>query len=102
MGRVKVLLTPEHPALVGCVTVSFHEEKGARTCLEKLNNRWFDGRQITVQLLLPVASQRGNGEDKPLEADTIPDTSLVPLETENQEAIEEAVQGVDDFLNSLL
>lgn len=108
MGRVKVLLTPDHPLLEGCVAVTFEDVTAARICVDKLNGRWFDGRQLTVELILSEkdpSMQRGNS-DRIVESNTDVDEQAQLNVTEEEchdvAAVEEAAQDVEDFLNSLL
>mmetsp|Transcript_11702 Transcript_11702/g.21745 ORF Transcript_11702/g.21745 Transcript_11702/m.21745 type:complete len:349 (+) Transcript_11702:794-1840(+) len=50
-GRVRRLMTPDHPLLRGTVAVTFEEAVGARECFVKLNRRRFDARELTVRLI---------------------------------------------------
>jgi hypothetical protein len=109
MGRVKVLLTPDHALLVGSVAVTFEDESVARVCQEKLGGRWFDGRQLSVELVLPPTGPSGD-KDSSMRHDnfvTAP-VDVVAGATAREEcpldvaAVEEVAQGVEDFLNSLL
>lgn len=49
-GRVRRLITPDHPRLRGSVAVTFEESIGAQECFVKLNRRRFDSRLISVHL----------------------------------------------------
>jgi hypothetical protein len=49
-GRVRRLITPENPLLVGSVAVTFEEVLGAQECFVKLNRRRFDSRELSVRL----------------------------------------------------
>lgn len=49
-GRLRRLITPDHPLLLGSVAVTFEESAGAHECFVKLNRRWFDSRQLSVRL----------------------------------------------------
>lgn len=106
MGKVRALLTPEHALLEGCVCVTFQEEAAARECASKLQNRRFDGRRLTVDIILPPSEVGLNPRGSLLEdvsCSSVTESGRVVSESADVVcAGEQATEGLDDFFNSLL
>ena len=49
-GKVRRVMTPVNPILLGSIAVTFEDDSGALECFVKLNRRWFDSRQLSVHL----------------------------------------------------
>lgn len=124
IGKVKRIIAG-HPSLPeGTVSVTFEDVHAATVCSVRMKGRWFDGRQLETQLLLPSMLSDSSSIAHP--DVSISDTSLSgtanesnavsmlnqysrPEEEEGKPgeefisaelAIE--VEAVEDFLNSLL
>lgn len=98
-GKVLRLISPMSPAFDGCVVVTYANACDAESCKHSLDQRWFDGRQIHAQLLLPrdESTPNTNVLHQPLSATTLSND-------QSSESLADGadVQDVEDFLNSFL
>ena len=129
-GKIVRLISPEggHPLLEGSVAITYHTKESADSCAAALNGRWFDGRQLLVEILYP--NSEGNDADEPfdiaeskVEITSIEHRKVKSIEVVNEKCHMSAVcaelktnadlapdqaipaaddDDVDDFLKSLL
>jgi hypothetical protein len=104
-GKVLRLVLPEGPLFegLGCVAVTFDEERSAVACTQSLEGRRFDGRVIETMVFRPppaiepmnsaIAESKTEYDDQTT-AQVLVSTEAVDIATAGAE--------VDDFLNSLL
>ena len=98
--EVKKILSPEGDYYAGCVAVVFATFEAAHACAKAMHGRFFDGRQIEVEMQGKVETDKvigtriGGGEEKEQ------DRQEEKKEGEGG-GDEEGGEGVDIFLKSL-
>lgn len=113
-GKILRVLSPESEEWEGSVAVTFEEDNAAEACAASLSNRWFGGRQLESELMLPrskssssssgiqseiVEEQDGILEGMRARVPVVPDEPF--LEPHDAAGTYQA-EDVEDFLNSLL
>ena len=115
-GSIISLFCPLHSHLNGVVIVIYYSYESVQQCLDSLKDRIFDGRKIYSQLLNPIESIIT--QEQKIQNETLIDRGIIAsnnsvvvvvekdekkIEEDNLDpSILEAVQDVEDFLNSLL